>query len=834
MADKRKLQSDIERNLKKVQEGRTAFKEILERFESSVNQTQKEKFENDLKKEIKKLQRLREQIKTWLTASEVKDKRPLLDARKEIEQDMERFKIIEKETKTKAYSKEGLLSTDAKKDPMQKEKEELGDWLKQCISSLNTQTEKYEFEIESLTNSSKKKRNDITIAIEEKRQRLEMCCFHVEKLETIMRLLDNERLDCGKVRSIQEPIEYVVGCGDDPSILDYRSMYDDLRLDEISDSTVIGSAPGNVVNPSEHDVNGIPAPPASIPNHRLGNDDAGSSTSTHTTASNHTDSSLTHPSSSTSSNASSSRERAKSDEKANSMTHVSASSTSTPLKPSTGAVALSTSKHKSANIANQTAPPALMSQVVAGTPNKSLNRSFAAHATNGASHISSTDSTSSKGRAHNADSQSSADTSRAQKGENNAKVSDRLLPTSSTQPHVSCESQHTPSRVSSISDQNSDFVLPTTSSGSPNPAGNSTASSLAASTPSATYSVVIKTGFAGSLASAGNPSGVSTNTSISAAVSSAPLASTCVSQMVQPKLLSTDSISTSLSGAPSTTLSPIGHVHSNLLSSSSLALVQENTLPGLLSNPQSNPSLISEGQLPPGLDASLSTSLSGKFQSVAAATGQVLPLSSVIPSGPSQNQQSHLPMEKQLTALQAPLHAPSPRMASYTHMHPRDAAAPFRNRNLDKAKGPVPHELLLQLQALESGYRRLPHPCDTEKSRMIVCKNFVNGPSYYPREPLPGTDTEDYYMKLDAQTLFFIFYYFEGTKAQYFAAKALKRMSWRFHTKFMMWFQRHEEPKQITDEYESGSYIYYDFKTMSQRKKEEFMFHYSFLEDKDF
>ena len=42
----------------------------------------------------------------------------------------------------------------------------------------------------------------------------------------------------------------------------------------------------------------------------------------------------------------------------------------------------------------------------------------------------------------------------------------------------------------------------------------------------------------------------------------------------------------------------------------------------------------------------------------------------------------------------------------------------------------------------------------------------------------------------------------EGTKAQYLAAKALKKQSWRFHTKYMMWFQRHEEPKVINDEFE--------------------------------
>lgn len=45
----------------------------------------------------------------------------------------------------------------------------------------------------------------------------------------------------------------------------------------------------------------------------------------------------------------------------------------------------------------------------------------------------------------------------------------------------------------------------------------------------------------------------------------------------------------------------------------------------------------------------------------------------------------------------------------------------------------------------------------------------------------------------------------EGSKAQYLAAKALKKQSWRFHTKYMMWFQRHEEPKTINEEFEMVS-----------------------------
>lgn len=41
---------------------------------------------------------------------------------------MERFKIVERETKTKAYSKEGLGAAQ-KLDPAQKEKDEMNGWL---------------------------------------------------------------------------------------------------------------------------------------------------------------------------------------------------------------------------------------------------------------------------------------------------------------------------------------------------------------------------------------------------------------------------------------------------------------------------------------------------------------------------------------------------------------------------------------------------------------------------------------------------------------------------------------------------------------------------------
>jgi len=43
-----------------------------------------------------------------LTSVSASYEQALMDARKQIEREMERFKVCEKETKTKAFSKEGL------------------------------------------------------------------------------------------------------------------------------------------------------------------------------------------------------------------------------------------------------------------------------------------------------------------------------------------------------------------------------------------------------------------------------------------------------------------------------------------------------------------------------------------------------------------------------------------------------------------------------------------------------------------------------------------------------------------------------------------------------
>ena len=56
-------QGEIDRTLKKVQEGVEIFDEIWEKVYNAQNQNQKEKFESELKSQIKKLQRYRDDIK---------------------------------------------------------------------------------------------------------------------------------------------------------------------------------------------------------------------------------------------------------------------------------------------------------------------------------------------------------------------------------------------------------------------------------------------------------------------------------------------------------------------------------------------------------------------------------------------------------------------------------------------------------------------------------------------------------------------------------------------------------------------------------------------------
>ncbi len=73
-----------------------------------------------------------------LSSADIKDKTELLNGRKSIEREMERFKVCEKEMKTKAFSKEGLGQS-AKQDPRERARAEIREWLNSTVDTLNLQ-----------------------------------------------------------------------------------------------------------------------------------------------------------------------------------------------------------------------------------------------------------------------------------------------------------------------------------------------------------------------------------------------------------------------------------------------------------------------------------------------------------------------------------------------------------------------------------------------------------------------------------------------------------------------------------------------------------------------
>ncbi|KAJ8612489.1 hypothetical protein MRB53_037418 [Persea americana] len=107
-----------------------------------------------------------------------------------------------------------------------------------------------------------------------------------------------------------------------------------------------------------------------------------------------------------------------------------------------------------------------------------------------------------------------------------------------------------------------------------------------------------------------------------------------------------------------------------------------------------------------------------------------------------------------------------------------------------------------------------PNATDSEKPRHYHPENVnLFAPPHYPQQPLPIFDDPELYSRVDADALFYSFYYRQGTYQQYLSAKALKLQSWRFHKQYQTWFQRHEEPKNITEDFEQGTYRFFDYES---------------------
>jgi len=645
----RKLQIEIDKCFKKVDEGVQIFEGIYDKIHQTGNQSQKEKLEDALKKEIKKLQRSRDQIKTWAASNDIKDKKPLMEKRKLIEtvrvalhlppstenclltvfQQMEKFKAVEKDMKTKAYSKEGLMAG-AKLDPKEKEKLETCDFVSKMVEELERQIEQLEAEAENLQATIKKGKKDTSKAdkvasIEEQRDRHK---WHQSKLELVLRTLENGGIEVDQVKSLEDEIKYYVEENGSQDFVENEEMYDDLNLQEEEEMFGAGNEADRV---SSQDAQSIADEP---------------------------------------------------------------DSDSKPTLPG---------KQKAGSVSEQSGVAA------ARRPSTQLKSPLPALAT-----------------------------------------------------------LHTP--------------LQTTSTN-----GTTTPTMKPAPPPARAPGEPLKYASAAAAAAASDRNGIGI-APLPPPPGHAPTTSSTTGLSPLSAVAAVRTVSTS---SPSST-----HPHpsselqrATTVDSKSPALSHTSTAP-LSDRGTIAPVAVEPKTEPPSKPL--------EEESIKAAPDSAGTFDAPQPSTPAlTNGDTHSEVEEE------PIyHLPSGLSDLLESFEATRSAA------LDYPNNPNAQRLFAASAAC------VPEPIDSARPNHYRPQHpFPYTPSHYPQEPLPIFDDQRLYSRIDTDTLFYLFYYRQGTYQQMLAAKALKGQSWRFHKQYSTWFQRHEEPKSITEEYEQGTYRFFDYES---------------------
>ncbi|KAJ3810092.1 Not1 N-terminal domain, CCR4-Not complex component-domain-containing protein [Lentinula lateritia] len=703
----RKLQTEIDRTLKKVGEGVEYFESVYDKMQASSNQTQKEKLELDLKTQIKKLQRMRDQIKTWYASNDIKDKSALVENRKLIETQMEKFKACEKEMKTKAFSKEGLTQA-AKLDPKEQEKEEIMAWLQTKVEELQMQIEQAEAEIESLQGSGKKRGKSSSTAgrAEELEHLNDRRKWHISRLEIVLRLLNNGSLFTEKAVALKDDVAYFVESNTEEDFDEYEGIYDELNLDEEEEKfrgLVHDDEDSDESDDASEDL------PPRTPNKK--HDDES------TTSSRHGSSPILKKATTTL--------RTKAQPITNilktTVPHPAAVLSAPPPRPAVTLPPIRYAAAAAAAIASVPTPPSATKAAASTNSGPSATPAF------------------------------SIPTSSSQASQDQASV----VPSSPSLTHPSVTSPML-SSAASVSQQ-----------------------------------------FDGSFYSSQE------SPAMSEAVISSVGAPVATSSPHRTSIARKDSISSPSKAANTTIDAPPlsqsqtnGALQASALNPSPLPQ-QVQQYSGVPAPSSPAPQSAQAPQFPPGVKVAVNE------QSLSV---------------PQQNAPTARPPS---VAQQAPRAVPGSLSDLVVSFENAKQKAVHRMNNLDQV-----HKLL------EGGLSNLPQPQDTERPKYYVPRNPFNTPSYYPQMPNPLLNTPAIFAQLDVETLFYVFYYLPGTYQQFLAAKELKRQSWRFHVKYLTWFQRHSEPQAITEEYEQGVYVYFDWEgSWCQRKKADFRFEYRYLSE---
>ncbi|GAB2233374.1 hypothetical protein Droror1_Dr00002596 [Drosera rotundifolia] len=837
MGASRKLQGEIDRVLKKVQEGVDVFDSIWNKVYDTDNMNQKEKFEADLKKEIKKLQRYRDQIKTWLQSSEIKDKKALLEARKLIEREMERFKICEKETKTKAFSKEGLVQQ-PKTDPKEKAKSETRDWLNNVVGELELQIDTFEAEMEGLSVKKGKTRPPRLTHLETSIARHKA---HIMKLELILRLLDNEELSPEQINDVKDFLEdYVERNQEDfDEFSDVDELYNTLPLDKVESLEELVT----IVAPSLVKVSAATSSVISLKASL-----APSSPTPVALTSSQQSASVQEPTEETASQDTNSDSGPRMPpSKPN---PVSSSAFSIPPGVHATSVPLNVSAHVSGA---SSAPSALPGSI----PARSIVDTVSAAVSSQLSISVPTIEEESVSVPDRRPSPVLADVG--------LKGIGRTSPVPSVPPSPGAvpSSNMTLGAVPLASEVAKRNILG---------ADERLASSVVAGRVSPSPGVQWRPGtpFQNQTEFRGRPEiapdqrekflqrfqQVQQQGQNNVLGGMPALGSGNQKQLpgqqqnsLLPQLSSQSSSLTPQAGLG------LGIQSSGLNTSMPMSLQQAPSL---------HQQAAQQGSVTNGpRDADVGyTTAEGQQQNLGDPMAEVIPGSSLV---------KNLMNEDELKASfvkDVPTRdSPSPLMESMQLQRDTDLSPGFLHPSqpspsaglgvigrrsvanlgaIGDSVTPNPegmHDQMYCVQMLEAAFHKLPQPKDSERAKSYIPRNPAATPSSFPQVQAPIVNNPAFWERLgmDASgtdALFFAFYFQQNTYQQYLAARELKKQSWRYHRMWNMWFQRHEEPKIATDEYEKGTYIYFDYNKNDdlhqgwcQKLKHDFEFVYNYLED---
>ncbi|GAV72700.1 Not3 domain-containing protein/NOT2_3_5 domain-containing protein [Cephalotus follicularis] len=890
MGASRKLQGEIDRVLKKVQEGVDVFDSIWNKVYDTDNANQKEKFEADLKKEIKKLQRYRDQIKTWIQSSEIKDKKvsasyeqALMDARKLIEREMERFKICEKETKTKAFSKEGL-GQQPKTDPKEKAKSETRDWLNNVVGELESQIDIFEAEIEGLSVKKGKTRPPRLTHLETSITRHKA---HIMKLELILRLLDNDELSPEQVNDVKDFLDdYVERNQEDfEEFSDVDELYSSLPLDKVEsleDLVTIGP-PGLVKG----------APILSLKTSLAASASQVPATITSTLQQSVSVQEQSEETASQDGNSDIIRTPPPKSSTINSTPtttpagvlaipvavivpahNLPGMSTTSPVLPATNSVRAALENAGAANLSSPVnVSNSAKEEDIASFPGHRSSPSLADTAmvrSIGRGGLSSQPSSSvplGSGSVVPTNGAFGAVPSASDIAKRNILGADERLGSSGlVQPLVSPLSNR--------------MVLPQAVKGNDGTGlVDTTSAGEAATTPGRVFSPSVVPGMQwrpGSSFQNQNESGqFRTRTEIApdqrekflqrlqqvqqqghSTLLGMPPHKQFSAQQQNPLLQQFNSQSSSVSQAGlgiGVQATGTNTVTSASLQQQPISMHQQSSQQALMSTVSKDTEIghakVDEQQQQQNLpddstsESALSSGMAKNVIEDDHKPSYGVDTAAGVPS--SLAEPAQVVRDIDLSPGQ-PLQSsqPSGTLGVIGRRSVSDLGTIGDNLSGSTINSGGMHDQMYNLQMLEAAFCKLPQPKDSERPRTYTPRHLAATPPSYPQVQAPTVNLPAFWERLGVEgygtdTLFFAFYYQQNTYQQYLAAKELKKQSWRYHRKYNTWFQRHEEPKVATDEYEQGTYVYFDFHIANddsqhgwcQRIKTEFTFEYNYLED---